>query len=64
MTTAVQVLLETFDALSDTEHREAAVEIFRRMTPAEGELPEGVLLEAAEALFWMLDSEEAANACP
>ena len=48
MTTAVQALLETFDALSDAERREAAVEILRRMTPAEGELPEGALLEAAD----------------
>ena len=62
MTTAVHTLLETFDALSDAERREAAVEILRRMTPIEGELPEGALLEAADALFCMLDSEEAANA--
>jgi hypothetical protein len=50
------------DALSDVERREAAVEIIRRMTPADGELPEGVLVETADAMFCMLDAEEAANA--
>jgi len=62
MTTAVHALLESFDALSDAERREAAVEIMRRMTPLDGELPEGVLVETADALFCMLDAEEAANA--
>jgi hypothetical protein len=50
--------------LSDVERREAAVEIIRRMTLADGELPESVLLEAADALFCMLDAEEAANVGP
>jgi len=62
MTTAIQALLETFDALSDAERHEAAVEILRCVTPSEGELPENALLEAADALFCVLDSEEAANA--
>jgi hypothetical protein len=64
MTTAVEALLETFEALSDVERQEAAVEIIRRMTPADGELPAGVLLESADASFRMLDAEEAANAGP
>ena len=42
----------------------AAVEIIRRMTVAEGELPEGVLVEAADALFCKLDVAEAANVRP
>ena len=62
MTTAVEALLESFDALSDVERREAAVEIIRHMTPVGGELPEGVLVETAHALFSMLDTDEAANA--
>jgi hypothetical protein len=62
MTTAIQALLETFDALSDTERHEAAVEILRRLTPSEGELPENALLETADALFCVLDSDEGANA--
>jgi hypothetical protein len=51
MTTAVEALLKTFDAPSDAERREAAAEIIRRMTLADDELPEGVLLEAADAFF-------------
>jgi NADH:ubiquinone oxidoreductase subunit E len=64
MTIAVQALLETFDRLSDTDRQEAAVEILRRVSPSEGELPEDTLLEAADALFCALDLEEAANAGP
>jgi hypothetical protein len=43
---------------------EAAVEIIRRMTPEDGELPEGVQLETADALFCMLDVAEGANVGP
>jgi hypothetical protein len=64
MTTAVKTFLETFDALSDAERREVAVEILRRVTAADGELPEGVLVQTADALFCILDAEEAANAGP
>ena len=64
MTTAVNAIVEAFDALSDVERREAAVEIFRRMTLADDELPEDVLLEAADALFCRLDAEQAANVGP
>ncbi len=62
MTTAVQSLLDTFDSLSDADRQEAAVEILRRLRPSEDELPENVLLEAADALFCTLDAEEAASA--
>jgi hypothetical protein len=60
MTTAVRVLLECFDALSEPERQEAAVEILRRLTP-EGELPEQALVATADELFRMLDAEEAAD---
>jgi len=60
MTTAVQVLLESFDALSETERQEAALEILRRVT-LEGDLPEQAQVEAADELFRILDAEEAAN---
>jgi hypothetical protein len=40
------------------------VEVIRRMSPADGELREGMLVETAHALFCMLDAEEAANAGP
>jgi hypothetical protein len=60
MTTAVRVLLESFDALSEAERQEAAMEILRRVMP-EGELPEQALVETADELFRMLDAEEAAD---
>jgi hypothetical protein len=64
MTIAVRALLETFDALSETERQEAAVEILRRVTVPEEELPEDALVEAADVLFCALDAEEAADARP
>jgi hypothetical protein len=63
MTTAVRVLLESFDALSEAERQEAAMEILRRVMP-EGELPEQALVETADELFRMLDAEEAADGRP
>ena len=60
MSTAVQVLLESFDALSETERQEAALEILRRVT-LEGDFSEQVQVEAADELFRILDAEEAAN---
>jgi hypothetical protein len=62
MTTAVQAILASFDSLSEAERQEAAVEILRRVTLAEGELPEQALIETADELFRALDAEEAANA--
>jgi hypothetical protein len=58
MTLSVRSLLDTFDALSETDRVEAAVEILRRVTPAESELPEQVFAEAADTLFSLLDAEE------
>ena len=57
-------MVEAFDRLSEVGRREVAVEIIRRMTLADGELPEGVLVEPADALFCMLDAEEAALVGP
>ena len=64
MTLSVRALLESFDALSETDRVEAAVEILRRVTSAEAELPEQALVEAGDVLFSLLDAEEerAANA--
>jgi hypothetical protein len=62
MTIAVQSLLETFDGLSDRERQEAAVEILRRVTSSEGELTDDALVDVADDLFRLLDSEEAADA--
>ena len=62
MTTAVRQLLESFNALSDVERHQAAVELLRRVqeeTPKE--LPEQTLVEAADELFRDLDAREAAD---
>ena len=61
MTTAVRSLIESFEALSEPERQEAALEILRRLTP-EGDLPEQALVEAADELFVALDAEEASDA--
>jgi hypothetical protein len=63
MTTAVQQLLASFDALSEVEKHQAAVEVLRRVSgSAEGDLPEAALVEAADELFRALDAEEAGHA--
>src|SRR5881275_131934 len=63
VTTAVQQLLNAFDALPEADKHQVAVEIFRRVSPAtEGDVPESALVEAAEDLFCALDAEEARHA--
>ena len=63
MTTAVHQLLESFDALSETDKHQAAVEILRRVPlVGEGDMPESALVEAADELFRALDAEEAGHA--
>jgi hypothetical protein len=59
MTTAVQQLLASFDALSGADKHSVAIEILRRVSePVEGDLPESALVEAADELFRALDGEE------
>jgi hypothetical protein len=59
----VHQLLDAFDALPAADKHRAAVEIFRRLSPAtEGDVPELALVEAAEELFLALDAEEARHA--
>jgi hypothetical protein len=63
VSSAVQQLLDSFDALPEADRHEAAVEILRRVIPSvEGEFPETVLVEVADELFLALDAEEAAHA--
>ncbi len=63
MTGAVQQLLNSFDALPESEQQQAAMEILRRVAaPAEGDLSDAALVEAAEALFRFLDEEETGHA--
>jgi hypothetical protein len=58
MTFSVRAVLESFDALSESDRVEAAVEILRRVTSMEADLPEQVLVEAGDGLFSLLDAEE------
>lgn len=63
MTTAVQQLLDSFEALSEAEQQQAASEVLRRVLDATPpELSEEALVEAAEALFLELDARETADA--
>ena len=63
MTTSVQQLLESFDALSEAEKHRAAKEILQRISPVgEGDVSEAALVEAADELFRALDAEEAGHA--
>jgi hypothetical protein len=54
--TAVQQVLDSYDALPDADKHLAAVEILRRYLPVEGDLPESTLAQAAEELFLALDT--------
>jgi len=65
MSTAVQELLNSFDALSDNEKHEAAAELLRRiLRDVPGDFPEEALVAAAEELFLELDAREAADGQP
>ena len=63
MTTSVRQLLDRFDALSEPEKHEAAVELLRRVQQgAKGAVPDEALVEAADELCCELDAREAADA--
>ncbi len=62
MTATVKELLDTFDALSDADKREATLQLLRRVVDEEsGDVPEEALVAAAEELFLELDAREAAD---
>lgn len=62
MTTAVQQLLQSFDALSDFEKQQATVEVLRRaLATAPATVGDEALVELAEAAFLALDAREAAS---
>jgi hypothetical protein len=65
MNTTVQAVLDSFDALSDSEQYEVAIEVLRRTahstTP---EIAEDTLLALADDLFRELDEREAESARP
>jgi hypothetical protein len=58
VTLSVRTLLESLDARSESDRVEAAVEILRRMTSVDAELPEQAPVEAGDMLFSPLDAEE------
>ena len=63
MTAPAKQLLDGFEALSDADKKEVAIEILRRVTPAlSGDLPDVALIGIADELFQTLDAEEAAHA--
>lgn len=62
MTESVQHLLNSFDALSELERHEAAVELLRRvLRDAPAAIPDESLVAAADELFLELDAREAKN---
>lgn len=62
MTGLVQELLNTFDHLTDSEQREIALEIFKRVTNSDFlPLSDDELVLNAEALFLELDQREGNN---
>jgi hypothetical protein len=63
VTTAVQALLDSFDALSEGERHEVAVELLRRVVPTD-ELTDEALVAAADEVFREFDAREAADAGP
>jgi hypothetical protein len=65
MTTAVKQLLQSYEALSDSEKQEAAAALLRRVLhdiPAD--LSEESLVAAADELFRELDDREATDGQP
>jgi hypothetical protein len=65
MTTAVKRLLASFEALSESEQREAALELLKRALPESyGPLPDEALVEIAEQSFLEYDAREAADGKP
>ncbi len=61
MTTAVRALLNSFEALSQSEQHEAAIELLRRIT-SPLELSDEALVESADKVFRELDEREATDA--
>ena len=55
-------LLEAFEALPDEEKRTFAYEVFRRSLPVDsGPLEDAEIAHASDALFAVLDKEDAAH---
>lgn len=63
MTTAVRALLDSFDALSDAECHEVAIELLRRLAPP-SEVPDEAFVATADEVYRELDAREAAEVHP
>jgi hypothetical protein len=59
MPPAVRALLESFDALSEADRLEAAVEILRRISPGDAGVTDRAFVEVADEAFSILDAEDA-----
>jgi hypothetical protein len=59
MPTTVKALLDSFDALSEADRLEAAVEILRRISPGDAGVTNRAFVEVADKAFSILDAEEA-----
>ena len=65
MSTAVTQVLNSFEALSESQKREAVVVILKQVLDYEpGEISDDELVAAADELFLAYDAEEASNAHP
>ena len=63
MSTAVEQIVHSFEALSEKQKQEAVVEILNRVrVPSSGELDDDALVAAADELFLNLDKQEARDA--
>jgi hypothetical protein len=63
VTTAAQRVLNSFEALSEAEQKQAASEVLRRVLDSSPPaFSDEALVEAAEALFLEFDTREAAHA--
>lgn len=63
MSTSVQGILDAFDSLAEADKHQAGIAILRRLADTDaGDLPEDVLVEAADELFRALDAEEERHA--
>jgi hypothetical protein len=62
MTASVKQVLDSFDALPESDKHEAAVEILRRVGGEKADLSDAELAAIADDLFSALDDEESDHA--
>ncbi len=63
MSTAVEQIVHSFEALSENQKQEAVVEILNRLRVSSScELDEDAFVAAADEIFLILDKQEACDA--